>query len=69
MVELIKQNLKTGTGNVFGGGDESGVLQIDASTPAQVNVILQQAVHVYGNVYGGGNNGPVGGNSSVTIQD
>ncbi len=63
------QTLKPGTGNVYGGGDESGVLQIDNNTPAQVTVILRQGTTVFGNVYGGGNEGPVGGNSSVIIQD
>ena len=55
-------NLKAGTGNVFGGGDESAVT-------GNTIVNLQQGTHVYGNVYGGGNNGPVGGNSKVIIQD
>ena len=63
------QTLKPGTGNVYGGGDESGVLQIDNNTPAQVTVILRQGTTVFGNVYGGGNRGAVSGNSSVIIQD
>ena len=66
---LVGDVLKPGTGNVFGGGDMSGVLQIDASTPAQVKVNLEQGVTVYGNVYGGGNEGPVGGSSEVKIKD
>ncbi len=63
------QTLKSGTGNVFGGGDESGVLEINESTPAQVKVNLEEGVTVYGNVYGGGNEGPVGGSSEVKIKD
>ncbi len=66
---LVGGNLKPGTGNVFGGGDESGVLQIDASHPAQVKVILEQGVTVHGDVYGGGNEGPIGGSSEVKIQN
>ena len=68
-------NLKTGTGNVFGGGDESGVLQqIDnednpVPNTGNTQVILEEGATVLGNVYGGGNNGPVGGNSKVKIQD
>ena len=56
------QTLKPGTGNVYGGGDQSAVT-------GSTIVILQEGATVHGNVYGGGNNGPVGGNSSVTIQD
>ena len=32
-------------------------------------VILEEGAHVLGNVYGGGNEGPVGGNSEVKIQN
>lgn len=56
------QTLKAGTGNVFGGGDQSTV-------SGDTQVILKDGATVLGNVYGGGNNGTVGGNSSVTIQD
>lgn len=56
------QTLKPGTGNVYGGGDQSAVA-------GNTIVILQEGATVHGNVYGGGNNGTVGGNSSVTIQD
>ena len=55
------QTLKPGTGNVYGGGDQSAVA-------GNTTVILQQGATVLGNVYGGGNKGPVGGNSSVTLQ-
>ena len=67
-------NLKAGTGNVFGGGDESRVTQQTSSgnpvpNTGNTTVILQQGATVHGNVYGGGNEGPVGGNSEVIIQD
>jgi hypothetical protein len=55
-------NLVGGTGNVYGGGDESSV---DGNT----TVILEGKAKVLGNVYGGGNKGAVGGNSEVKIQD
>ena len=58
------ESLKQGTGNVYGGGDMSGVIGGGNTT-----VILEGGAHVLGNVYGGGNNGPVGGNSEVKIQD
>ena len=54
-------NLKDGTGNVFGGGEESAV-------NGNTTVKLQEGVTVLGNVYGGGNEGPVSGNSEVIIQ-
>ena len=53
--------LKSGTGNVYGGGDERAV-------SGNTTVIMQDGAHVLGNVYGGGNNGAVGGNSEVKIQ-
>ena len=56
--------LKAGTGNVYGGGDESAVIGSGSTT-----VKLQQGATVLGNVYGGGNNGPVAGSSEVIIQD
>lgn len=54
---------KAGTGNVFGGGDMSGVIGGGNTT-----VILEGGAHVLGDVFGGGNQGAVGGNSSVTLQ-
>ena len=57
-------SLKPNTGNVFGGGDMSGVIGTGNTT-----VILEDNATVLGNVYGGGNNGPVAGKSSVTIQN
>ena len=56
------QTLKAGTGNVFGGGDQSAV-------EGNTSVNIQEGTTVHGNVYGGGNEGPVGGNSEVKIQD
>ena len=53
---------KAGTGNVYGGGDESTV-------SGNTRVILEEDVTVLGNVYGGGNEGPVGGSSEVIIQN
>lgn len=55
-------SLVEGTGNVFGGGDESTV-------SGNTTVTLEQGATVHGNVYGGGNQGTVGGNSTVNIHD
>lgn len=62
-------NLVEGTGNVYGGGDESSVNNTDNPANASTTVNLQQGVTVHGNVFGGGNRGAVSGNSSVIIQD
>ena len=62
-------NLKAGTGNVYGGGDESAVIKNGSGEKGNATVILEEGATVYGNVYGGGNEGPVGGNSEVIIQD
>lgn len=65
----------TTTGNVFGGGEQSAVMQsLDGSGNPVANtgnttVILQGGTKVLGNVYGGGNEGEVSGNSQVTIQN
>ena len=56
------QSLKEGTGNVFGGGNESAVT-------GNTKVNLQQGTTVLGNVYGGGNIAPVSGDSEVKIQN
>ena len=55
------QVLKAGTGNVYGGGDQSAV-------SGSTTVILKEGATVLGNVYGGGNQGAVGGSSEVKIQ-
>ena len=52
--------LKPGTGNVFGGGDESAV-----NGNTLVKVFGQ--TKVLGNIYGGGNMGNIGGNTKVII--
>ena len=49
-----------GTGNVFGGGDESEVLQ-------NTTVLVKDRTKVLGNIYGGGNMGKVGGNTKVIV--
>ena len=57
------QTLKEGTGNVFGGGEQSYVN--GASNKVTVN--LQGNTVVYGNVFGGGDNGNVQGSTEVNI--
>jgi hypothetical protein len=59
---LSQGSLAEGTGNVFGGGNESTV-------NGNTTVILSEGARVLGNVYGGGNEGPVGGDSKVIIED
>ena len=50
----------SGTGNVFGGGDESEVLQ-------NTLVHVKDRTKVLGNIYGGGNMGRVGGETKVIV--
>ena len=57
------QTLKEGTGNVFGGGEQSYVN--GASNKVTVNI--QGDTEVYGNVFGGGDNGNVQGSTEVNI--
>ena len=52
--------VKHGTGNVFGGGDESAV---DGSTLVKI----LDRTRVFGNIYGGGNMGKVSGDTKVII--
>ncbi len=52
--------LLSGTGDVYGGGDESGV-------HGTTSVTLQGNAHVLGNVFAGGNKGLVTGATTVTI--
>ena len=52
--------LKPGTGNVFGGGDESAV-------GGSTLVKILDRTRVLGNIYGGGNKGRVGGDTKVII--
>ena len=56
--------LKVGTGNIYGGGDESAV-----TGNVNVQVTLEGEAQALGNVYGGGNRGPVSGNTSVILKD
>ena len=61
------QTLKPGTGNVYGGGDESAVAN---PTPAnaKTEVILEGDTHVYGHVFAGGNEGIVSGSTTVKVK-
>ena len=61
---LVGDVLKLNTGNVYGGGDMSGV-----TGGGNTTVILKGKANVLGNVYGGGNKGAVSGSSRVLIQD
>ena len=54
--------LKAGTGNVYGGGDESAV-------NGNITVTLRENTEVLGNVFGGGNQGYVSGSTNVLIED
>jgi len=62
----IKGNSKIGTagnadtGHVFGGGEESRVVN-------DTEVKILEQTKVYGNIYGGGNMGTVGGNTKVIV--
>ncbi len=57
--------VKAGTGNVFGGGQESYV----TGAAHTVTVTLEGNAEVYGNVFGGGDEGNVDGSTVVNIQD
>ena len=54
--------LKVGTGNVYGGGDESAV-------NGNITVTLMGNTTVLGSVFGGGNEGPVSGSTTVNIME
>lgn len=56
------------TGNVYGGGDASAV--INTTTPATASTIVNISgkTLVRGNVFGGGNKGEVSGSATVNIQ-
>lgn len=64
------------TGNVYGGGDDSAVGQLDSnpnddtddSIIANTTVNLQGNTRVLGNVFGGGNEGLVNGSATVNIR-
>ncbi len=53
--------LKAGTGNVFGGGEESAV-------GGNTTITLQGKTQVLGDVFGGGENGTIDHNTTVTLQ-
>ena len=71
---LENGTLKEGTGNVYGGGDQSTVQKaVDNNNnpiadTGNTTVILKGTTEVKGNVYAGGNRGAVSGNSEVKIQ-
>ena len=58
----------TTTGNVYGGGDASAVINTTNPSNASTTVNLQGNVQVLGNVFGGGNEGPVSGSTMVNIE-
>ena len=59
-------NLVEGTGNVFGGGEESAV---SGDSPVDVTVTIEGKTEVLGDVFGGGKQGRVDGNTTVNIKD
>ena len=59
-------NLVEGTGNVFGGGEESAV---SGDSPVDVTVTIEGKTEVLGDVFGGGKQGRVDGNATVNIKD
>ena len=61
----------SGTGHdVYGGGDESAVKKKEGvADSGNTTVILQGNTQVYGNVFGGGNNGLVEGSATVNIRE
>ena len=61
---LQGNNVLTGTGNVFGGGESSWV----TGASHTVTVLLQDGTTVYGNVFGGGDQGNVEGSTEVNIE-
>jgi len=60
--------LKSGTGNVYGGGDASKVDNTTTPSDASTTVYLKGDTQVYGNVFGGGNQGNVSGSTQVNIE-
>ena len=62
---LENGKVKSGTGNVYGGGEESKV-EKDAYNISTEVFILERA-RIFGNVYGGGNMGEVGGDTKVIV--
>ena len=66
---LLNGSLKPGSGNVFGGGDQSAVYNATNPGDAKTVVILEGNTHVMGHVFAGGNEGVVSGSTTVTIKD
>ena len=60
--------LKEDTGNVYGGGDASWVNNTSTPANAYTVVNLKGNTEVYGDVFGGGNKGPVSGSTTVKIE-
>ena len=56
------------TGHVYGGGDESYVINTTTPTIASTTVNIKGNTEVKGNVFGGGNRGEVSGNTTVNIE-
>ena len=56
------------TGNVFGGGDASAVINTTTPANASTTVNISGNTQVYGDVFGGGNKGAVSGSSTVNIR-
>lgn len=56
------------TGNVYGGGDASAVINTTTPENASTTVNLQGNAEVLGNVFGGGNEGVVSGSATVNIE-
>lgn len=58
--------LVDGTGDVFGGGEQSAV---SGDSPVDVTVTIEGKTEVLGDVFGGGKQGSVDGNATVNIKD
>ena len=65
---LENGSLKAGTGNVYGGGDESTVFNATTPGNAKTEVILEGNTHVLGHVFAGGNEGVVSGSTTVKVK-
>lgn len=65
---LVGTSLVEGTGNVYGGGDASKVNNAETPANAYTVVTLKGKTEVYGDVFGGGNEGEVSGSTTVNIE-
>lgn len=61
-----EEELVDGTGDVFGGGEQSAV---SGDSPVDVTVTIEGKTEVLGDVFGGGKQGRVDGNATVNIKD